>query len=47
MPHSTMKEVDLMNRNKTGKSQVTIMYFLLIFREKNFAHTLSKPLWKK
>ena len=31
MPHSAMKEVDLDEPSKTGKSQVTLLYFLLIF----------------
>ena len=41
------KNLTKMNRNKTRKSQVTLLYFLLIFPERNFVHTLSKPLWKK
>ena len=33
-----------MDRNKAGLSQVTMMYFLLIFPEKNFARTFKASL---
>ena len=29
-----------MNRNKTGESQVILLYFLFVFPERNFARTL-------